>query len=99
MKKLSKTQQRVLNEAKEQIDYARNHTLMEWSAKENHFTSVTRIIEEYAEKYGEAYENEKKGIVLAHCDSKTIRALENLGLIEIMNDGGLGIDTIKVLNY
>ncbi len=45
------------------------------------------------------YEAEKDGITLTHASSNTLRALERMGLIEIINDAGRGIDTIKVLNY
>ena len=45
------------------------------------------------------YEAEKEGITLTHASSNTLRALERMGLIEIIHDAGRGIDTIKVLNY
>ena len=45
------------------------------------------------------YEARKEGIAITHASSNTLRALERMGLIEIINDAGRGIDTIKVLNY
>lgn len=45
------------------------------------------------------YEAEKEGVTITHASSNTLRALERMGLIEIIHDAGRGIDTIKVLNY
>ena len=90
--KLSNAQQKVMDEAKETIDYARTHTLYEWAGG----------IESFAEDYKEYYENNRKGIVLTRCNSKTLEKLENLGLIEILYDSKNkkdGIDHVKVLNY
>lgn len=59
-------------------------------------------IERYAESYHDYYENERNGIVLTRCNSRTLVKLEQLGLIEIIfdsNGASYGLDTIKVLNY
>ena len=54
---------------------------------------------EVMKKYWEEHRN---GIVLTHCNTKTLQKLESYGLIEIIYDStgeDFGIDTIKVLNY
>ena len=56
-------------------------------------------IEEYAEKYGKYYYNEKNGIVLTRANSRTLKALEKMQLIEIIEDGKSYTDMIKILNY
>ena len=46
------------------------------------------------------WENEKKGIVLTHAASATLRKLESLGLIEIIFDSAgqhYGIDSIRII--
>lgn len=56
----------------------------------------------YMEKYGKYYEDERNGVVLTNCNSRTLVKLETMGLIEIIQDSNgttYGIDTIKVLNY
>ena len=47
------------------------------------------------------YERRKDGIALTHCNSRTLYALEKLGMIEIIYDskhGGM-IDDVRLLNY
>ena len=46
-----------------------------------------------------AYEDEKNGITLCIASSNTLRALERMGLIEIITDAGRGVDHIRILNY
>ena len=46
-----------------------------------------------------AYERERQGECIVHANSKTLEALERLGMIEIIRDGRSGLDTIKLLNY
>lgn len=73
-----------------------------WSTKEEAVQSCENDITRYGENYGKYYENEKSGIVLATCNSRTLVKLEQMGLIEIIYDSNgthFGIDTIKVLNY
>lgn len=56
----------------------------------------------YMNTYKKYYEDERKGIVLTNCNSRTLVKLETMGLIEIIHDSNgttYGIDTIKVLNY
>ena len=45
------------------------------------------------------YEEEKNGVALTIASSNTLRALERMGLIEIIKDAGRGVDRIRVLNY
>lgn len=107
--KLSKTQEQVLAHAKKDIDKARSLSYPEWLKAENHFYQCDN---EYHQKcYREAVEKEemkkyweehRNGIVLTHCNTKTLQKLESYGLIEIIYDStgeDFGIDTIKVLNY
>lgn len=109
--KLTKEQERVIREAKEQIDEARGMTFVEWYNK--HFTWHETLTEEevnariaktaYDREWYEAqYESEKSGVVTSRCNSRTIEALERMGLIEIVHNGkdfNSRIDTIKLLNY
>lgn len=107
--KLSKTQEQVLAHAKKDIDKARSLSYPEWLKAENHFYQCGN---EYHQKcYREAvkreemkkyWEEHRNGIVLTHCNTKTLQKLESYGLIEIIYDStgeDFGIDTIKVLNY
>ena len=60
---------------------------------------VKKELQEYAEKYGKYYYNEKNGIVLTRANSRTLKALEKMQLIEIIEDGKSYTDMIKILNY
>lgn len=99
--KLSKVQQSVLDEAKEEIDTARRLDYPEW-LKLQHIPDhrFQKALEDgYLKHY---WENNRKSVVLTQCNSRTIKKLEELGLIEIIEDSNghhFGIDTIKVLNY
>lgn len=101
--KLSKAQADVMNHAKEQIDFARTHSLEEWYEK-NYCTRVSLDSrDERSRNYiSTQYEKRKQGIALANCNTRTLRKLEELGLIEIVYDSTgehFGIDEIRVLNY
>lgn len=112
--KLSKAQQAVMDHAKGRIDFARSATYYDWVKK--HFLphrenatdeEVVKAIEKDKKIFGYDYmakrfEEEKNGITLAQCNSKTLYKLQEYGLIEIIEDSKgqtYGIDTIKVLNY
>ena len=102
MKKLSKAQQKVMDEAKRDIDEARKMDYPEWLASHSSIreSSLAKCIAEGYLK--ESWEEHRNGIVLTHCNSKTLIKLEELGLIEIIEDSkgrSYGIDTVKVLNY
>lgn len=47
----------------------------------------------------EKYESEKLGETLTITSSNTLRALERMGLIQIIKDAGRGVDHIRILNY
>lgn len=114
--KLSKAQQAVMDEAKKDIDIARSLDYPEWLKKTNSYYQVpSTASDDYKEmieqKFIEAVDNGElkeyweraiNGIVLTHCNSRTLAKLQEYGLIEIIRDSSgetFGIDTIKVLNY
>lgn len=102
MKKLSKAQQAVMDQAKKDIDDARKMEYPEWL--ESHSSIRKDCLEKYvAEGYlKDSWEERKTGVVLTHCNSKTLVKLEEMGLIEIIRDSNgdtYGIDIVKVLNY
>lgn len=103
--KLTKAQNEVLEDAKKHIDKARTLTYREWLIDMNsYYLYHEDALEEAIQKqeYANYYENEKNGIVLTHCNSRTLKKLESLGYIEIIEDStgeSYGIDVIKVLNY
>lgn len=112
--KLSKAQKAVLDNAKSRIDFAREAKYFDWVKKgflpyKKNATDadVLDLIEHDKKIFGydyiaKKYEEEKSGITLAQCNSKTLYKLQEFGLIEIIEDSKgqtCGIDTIKVLNY
>lgn len=108
--KLSAAQQRVMDQAHEDIRQAREcATVEEWFAKYKamYYTRVT--MEEFRDndpEYWESivvnsYNRNRSGVVLTQCSSKTLAKLEKLGLIEIIHDSNgqhYGIDKIRVLD-
>ena len=97
MTKLSAAQEKVLRDAKANIDKARNQTFEEWLPM-----PMDRYSPEKLEWWKDQYERERSGIALAYCNTKTIKKLESLGLIEIVYDSTgetFGLDEIKVLGY
>lgn len=103
--KLTKAQEKIMEKAKADIDFARTHTLREWGIKicglegKELDAYAESQIEYWTKNYGKAYERNKKGICLCTANSRTIKALEQLGLISIIDDGRSLPDLIKVLNY
>lgn len=61
--KLSKAQQKVMDNAKAQIDFARTHTLIEWAEVETHTTRdvVERMVKN-ARAYGTTPEKMRKSL-------------------------------------
>jgi len=54
------------------------------------------------EEWKDYWEMERNGIVLTRCNSRTLKKLEEYGLIKIIYDSNgehIGIDTVQVLNY
>lgn len=111
--KLSKAQQEVMNQAKEKIDFARSANYYDWIRrsyfpyKEVTDDQVLETIEHDKKIFGydyiaKTFEEEKNGITIVQCNSRTLYKLQEYGLIEIVKDSKgqtYGIDTIKVLNY
>ena len=111
--RLSKAQQAVMDAAKSKIDFARSANYYDWirrayfTYKEVTDDQVLEIIEHDKKIFGYDYcaknfEEEKNGITIVQCNSKTLYKLQEYGLIEIIKDSKgqtCGIDTIKVLNY
>ena len=72
------------------------------STPEKMRASLEDRISHYADEYRDSYYRDREGSVLIHCNSKSLKKLEEYGLIEIIYDStgsSFGIDTIKVLNY
>lgn len=126
--KLTKAQQEVIENARQDVDYARENDFPHWFAKfvcgrelekdwdsfpNPYITNKTvldevneRIMEDeagseyFAPGYWKArYERAKQGEAICMASSHTIRALERMGLIKIVNDAGRGVDTFNLLNY
>lgn len=109
--KLTTAQEKILTEAKKRIDEARAYdTFEEYEYNTNHywrgrytFEEAKELIKEddiecgnWGSKY---YEEFKKGIVIITANTRTIAKLEELGLIEIIKEGGSFPDRIKIVNY
>lgn len=104
--KLSRAQREVLEYAKSTIDEARAfETYEEYRgaidpyAKAHGGALYVKDNIEYYEPYRKYWEQAKEGMPLVLANSRTIKALEKAGLIEIIQDGGIYPDRIKVLNY
>lgn len=126
--KLTKAQQEIIDIAREDVDYAREHDFLHWVSKclcgydlerdwdavPNPFLSNEFVMKkaldtiaedetgnEYFEPlhWKKSYEREKEGEAIVHANSKTLEALERMGMIEIIHDGRRGWDRIKLLNY
>ena len=107
--KLTKAQQMIIDRAHNAIDRAREtETYEEYFIKYEaiHMNGAYNTPEKMKSKdleswnnYKSWWEKERNGIVLTHANSRTLEALERLGLIEIIVDGGTYTDEIKVLNY
>lgn len=109
---LSKKQQDVLNVAKRKIDFARAHSFYDWyrlayrelaASVEEILAKVRRTREIFGFDYDRmVYEDGRNGVVHVRCDGRTIRRLEKLGMIRILEDSTgttTHYDRIQVLNY
>lgn len=99
--KLSKAQQKVIDEAKRQINKALENDFVEWCG--SNYKHIDEYVG-YRERLERTYSESRNGIVELHCNSRTLYALEKFGLIEIIhdskNDGGeIQFDKIRLLNY
>ena len=99
--KLSKAQEKVLNTAKERIDYARTHDLYDWWRKGHEVEEWTneqvedqwdKFSNRYNGMFGKEYEMKlyEKNVAgidyLCQASKATLAKLEELGLIEIIYD-------------
>ena len=102
--KLSNAQIEIMENAKREIDKARQLDYPEWLVANGYYDDSEESLERaiarcYMKKYWEANRN---GEVCTHCNSRSLKKLESLGLIEIVVDSignNYGIDHIRVLNY
>lgn len=111
MTKLSKTQEEVLDKIKNYIKNSKQYATYEEKVLEekvkphNEFclkhgynpTTLEKEME-YEERYRKYYDNAvNHNIALCTANSKTLKKLEELGYIEILNEGGSYPDTVKLL--
>ena len=115
MKKLTQAQERVLKEAKDTIDRARasiDYVDYEYNKPYSGYkdTRYYRTFEEAKaaiierdnksdNHYSKLYEEYRTGKALVTSNTKTLKALEALGLIKIINEGGSYPDLIEVIGY
>lgn len=101
--KLTPAQEKVMEKAYRDIDLARDNNYEAWIRK-----TIKGFTDEYIEDRirledrKDWHEDRKNGIVLTSCNTRTLKKLEELGLIEIIKDSTgstWGIDVVKVLNY
>lgn len=107
--RLSNYQKKVLDEAKKQIDRARNcKSIYEYLTEVQHLNNrIINILKneepETLQMYTDAWNNKKNAIVNVNSNIKTIQKLEQLGYIKVIeicdNRSNIVIDTIQVLNY
>lgn len=107
--RLSNYQKKVLDEAKKQIDRARNcKSIYEYLTEVRHLNNrIINILKnnepETLQMYTDTWNNKKNAIVNVNSNIKTIQKLEQLGYIKVIkicdNRSNIVIDTIQVLNY
>lgn len=110
--KLTKAQTEVLEYAKRCIDTARKYSsYAEYEYNENSFYRSRNITFEEAKKeieerdarcdfwFTNCFNKKRSGIALITANSRTIKKLEEYGLIEIVDCGGSYPDWIRVIGY
>lgn len=109
--KLTKAQEATLKEAKAFIDKARScETYEEYAYQTNHYWRgrytldearplIKKNDDENDNFYSKLFEEYKKGYCLLNADTRTLKKLEELGLIEIVRVGGTYIDKARVIGY
>lgn len=109
--KLSKVQMEILEEAKKDIDKARNSTFFDWYRNAISVWSKERSDEEIEaglkkrdewEWWYKTWEKRRSGVVIIHANTRSLRKLEELGFIKIIYDStgeSFGLDEVLVLNY
>ena len=98
--KLTAAQQKVMDQVKGDIDFARTHSFEDWYHKGYPGRDIERTKKDTY--YEERFEEEKAGIALVICNSRTLYKLRDMGLIEIIRDTSgshFNVDKIRVLNY
>lgn len=107
--KLSAAQQKILEIARKEIREAREATgLDDWYTRcykcYNRNYTLNKLKEDCPDSFKlvvDVYNKRLNGIVLTQASGPTIRKLESLGLIKILNDttgtGSYRFDTIRVL--
>lgn len=100
---------KVLDEAKKEIDRARNcKSIYEYLTEVQHLNNrIINILKndepETLQMYTDTWNNKKNAIVNVNSNIKTIQKLEQLGYIKVIeicdNRSNIVIDTIQVLNY
>lgn len=112
MAKLSAAQQKVLNEIRKDVAFAKQFDNFKdfWVAQETEYARDSAAYETIKAQYEEKYVtcdiekkykkywlNQLNNVTLTICSSATLRALEKQGYIEIVKDAGLGVDTVRLL--
>lgn len=108
--KLSKAQTKVMETAKSNIDEARSINFHDWYRI--HFNSKGESDDQIDEKiakdekaynmegyYHGRYEEERNGITLVMANTKTLKKMVEMGLIELVEEGGFYPDKIRIINY
>jgi len=102
--KLSAAQQKVLDEAKKQINIARSCR----TYKDYVYATCFNLSNAYKDKlvsdetFARYWEDRVNGVVRTHCNSRVLQSLQAQGLIEVLRDStgeAAGIDVIKLVNY
>lgn len=75
----------------------KNYEDFHYKSAEEAKESMLKTAQEYADEYGEYYRLARDGIVLTNVSSHTLNALEKRGYIEVIYDGGLYVDRIKII--
>lgn len=110
--KLTPAQQKIMDRAQAQIDYARQHTFYDWyrhaynTAKTLTDEEIDKCIKDWntscptlKDYERKSYEGARNGEAIMTTNTKTLTALVNMGLIKIIKLGGNYPDTIQILNY
>lgn len=108
--KLTEAQERILTEAKKSIDEARAYeTYEEYEYNRNWYYKARGMSLEEAKPiitkanedgfFSKCYEARREGKTLVTANTRTIKTLEKLGLIKIIDEGGKFPDWIEVIGY
>lgn len=109
--KLSTAQKKVIDDATAKIDFARSHNFYDWYRHAyNCATYSDSDIDDHVAKWDckyprlagyhhKNYERYINGEAVVTANTRTLKRLEMIGLIEIVEEGGMYPDWIKVINY